>query len=490
MAGRPVLPVNLNPRERRELERRTRSVSASVRDVERARIILLRAGGVTQEETAQKLGCSVRRVAKWVARFRRMGISGLVDKPGRGRKPGSVNRVKTVPGHKENRTDVGFGYSKRGVHGGGANSASAARKRRPRTGRVSRIMSEPISEDATDDLPNPGTLSTMRSVASAAGVSTATASRVLRGHGGVRRSLRDRVLQAATEQGYHADLHVRKLMNHLRRQRAGRLQGSICALTSPDPEMAGDRSYGNRILAGARARALELRVAWESLPFGELSEHPRRTMRMLYSRGVEGILLLPVYQKHRLPSDSAWINFSLVAATYSVAHSGLHRVVPDQFKNMQVVCRALSDRGCRRIGLVIPQGQDERVRNHFSGAFATYHIAAGHRGPPLIFARDGCTEHLRAWYERARPDAIVAESSWAAQLIASQLGLGIPGPVAFAVVAHLDPSQSRAGGIDELPEQVGAIAVNRLLRLIIHGEKGFSEHPTVTMIEGEWHDPQ
>ncbi len=45
-----------------------------------------------------------------------------------------------------------------------------------------------------------------------------------------------------------------------------------------------------------------------------------------------------------------------------------------------------------------------------------------------------------------------------------------------------------AGGIDDLPEVIGARAVERLSRIIARGEKGIPEHPSVTMIEGVWHD--
>lgn len=53
----------------------------------RARIILLRSEGLSKERTARKLGVSEVTVQTWTDRFRKSGIDGLVDKPGRGRKP-------------------------------------------------------------------------------------------------------------------------------------------------------------------------------------------------------------------------------------------------------------------------------------------------------------------------------------------------------------------------------------------------------------------
>lgn len=86
-SGRPVEAVMLTEQERLELSRRVSAPTVAKRDSERAQIILLRADGVKQDDVAQQLGCSSLRVAKWTSRFRRAGLEGLRDKPGRGRKP-------------------------------------------------------------------------------------------------------------------------------------------------------------------------------------------------------------------------------------------------------------------------------------------------------------------------------------------------------------------------------------------------------------------
>jgi len=99
MRGRPVSPITLSSEDRFELERRVRASTSSQRDVERARIILARAEGLSQHETAARLNCSAKRVAKWTQRFRRLGKAGLVDEVGRGRKssldPAKVHVVLT-----------------------------------------------------------------------------------------------------------------------------------------------------------------------------------------------------------------------------------------------------------------------------------------------------------------------------------------------------------------------------------------------------------
>lgn len=85
--SRPTLNIILSEEDRAELERRFRSVTTSKRDSLRARIILLRAEGKSQEEVAKELDVSHVCVSKWTRRFAKKGIEGLKDAAGRGRKP-------------------------------------------------------------------------------------------------------------------------------------------------------------------------------------------------------------------------------------------------------------------------------------------------------------------------------------------------------------------------------------------------------------------
>lgn len=87
----------LTDEERRELERRVKAPTVSKRDSFRASIILKRAAGLKQSETAEALRCSEAHVSRWTARFRREGLAGLRDAPGRGRKPFlDPSRVETI----------------------------------------------------------------------------------------------------------------------------------------------------------------------------------------------------------------------------------------------------------------------------------------------------------------------------------------------------------------------------------------------------------
>jgi transposase len=53
----------------------------------RARIVLLRAGGRSEQDVAAEVGVSLNTVSLWSSRFEENGLEGLKDRPGRGRKP-------------------------------------------------------------------------------------------------------------------------------------------------------------------------------------------------------------------------------------------------------------------------------------------------------------------------------------------------------------------------------------------------------------------
>jgi transposase len=71
----------------KELRLVVRRPTATQREIRRARIILERAAGHSQQEVARKVGVQRLVVAHWERRFREEGLAGLVDAKGRGRKP-------------------------------------------------------------------------------------------------------------------------------------------------------------------------------------------------------------------------------------------------------------------------------------------------------------------------------------------------------------------------------------------------------------------
>ncbi len=79
--------IVLGEDEQIELSRRLRSATISQLDGRRARLVLLAAQGCSRNDIAQLTGISVVSVTRWCKRFQELRLEGLVDLPGRGRKP-------------------------------------------------------------------------------------------------------------------------------------------------------------------------------------------------------------------------------------------------------------------------------------------------------------------------------------------------------------------------------------------------------------------
>src|SRR5512143_1732902 len=78
--------IELKSEERESLEKIVRSPSSEQREVIRARIVLLAASGLRNEQIQQELRVSKPVVVKWRGRFAARRLDGLVDEVGRGRK--------------------------------------------------------------------------------------------------------------------------------------------------------------------------------------------------------------------------------------------------------------------------------------------------------------------------------------------------------------------------------------------------------------------
>lgn len=80
----------LEARERRELETLIASAGAKPAHVRRAKVVLLSAEGMRNNEIARRLSLSVGQVSRIRHRYRKTSIEGLADRPRGGRKDHAV----------------------------------------------------------------------------------------------------------------------------------------------------------------------------------------------------------------------------------------------------------------------------------------------------------------------------------------------------------------------------------------------------------------
>lgn len=92
---RPIKRIEAGAEAVKELRRRSRAATSTVREQERANIVLLRLEGKGVETIAAELGTTAKRVSLWSKRFAEKGLTGLEDKSGRGRRP-SIPEAKVA----------------------------------------------------------------------------------------------------------------------------------------------------------------------------------------------------------------------------------------------------------------------------------------------------------------------------------------------------------------------------------------------------------
>lgn len=105
MAGRSPYRIVLSDEERAELEHQAACYSRPHREVQRAKLVLFAAEGLTNVEIAARLGMVADVVGRWRKRFHEDRLEGLSDKaragrprrfpPGRGR-AGQSDRVRAA----------------------------------------------------------------------------------------------------------------------------------------------------------------------------------------------------------------------------------------------------------------------------------------------------------------------------------------------------------------------------------------------------------
>ena len=329
---------------------------------------------------------------------------------------------------------------------------------------------------------------TLRSLAAAAHVSPMTVSLALRNSREVSAATRKKIQRLAAAHGYRPDPTIARLMHHLRVRSPARFQANIAGLVqtwAPHRRAVGD--YIGRLRAGLEQRAAELGYAFSTVNLDEFrTGAPLR--RVLQSRGVEGIVVLPLLRATDLSGLLDWSAFSTVSTTPSLLAPKFHSVTPNHFDNTLAVCRALARSGFRRIGLAVSRDWNERVKFRWAGGIAWQNQFGGTEPvPPLITDVPGPDlepAEFAAWLRREKPDAIITDASIRTAVAAVLAAL--PGRARPKIVTMNWPDAACDAGLDQRPEQVGAAAIDVLAGLITRGEKGVPVLPNTTMIDGLW----
>lgn len=331
-------------------------------------------------------------------------------------------------------------------------------------------------------------LPSLARVAEAAGVSAMTVSNVLGGRGRFSAATKDRVLKAAQAVGYQVDPLVSRLMSRIRTPGEKRAPATIALLGpwSPDHDEARD-GYFARLIAGARSRASDKGFGCDRIITGQGGLSGAKLKKVLKARGIECILVTPwaVPGGHFLFD---WSPYAAVAASSALWRPSLHRATPAHYSNVQKALHHIRLSGYRRPGLVV-DSMTERLANYaWSAAFLEYVQRHPKMNPvPILSAQEVTATRLNRWFQKEKPDVILAPSGDVVHKMLLKIALRVPQDVGLVHVGGHKANPSLAM-VHQKPTRIGAAAVDLLVALFYTGERGLPANPLQIQVEGTWLD--
>ena len=339
-------------------------------------------------------------------------------------------------------------------------------------------------DTSPDPIPAP-TCSSLAAIAQEAAVSRMTVSRVLRNSGHIAAETRVRVLAAVDKLGYRPNPLVSALMTQIHNGKLPQVDSVIAYLTSSAAPggWRGNETY-RQFFEGATARAFHRGYRIEEFWLGESGFSPARLSRVLYARGIRGVVVGPMISAHG-HLNLKWSQFSAAAIGYSLLRPALDRVTNDQYNSALIALRELRRLGYRRIGMAFQERMAARVHYRWPAALLTHQWRHGPRDPTLMYLPEGWEqEGFSAWVNQTRPDAVLtfepAVHSWLLEA-----GRRVPEDIALA---HLDWSQRELfwAGVDQRSTAVGSAAVDLVIERINSNEMGVPDHARIVGLAGEW----
>jgi LacI family transcriptional regulator len=322
---------------------------------------------------------------------------------------------------------------------------------------------------------------TLRTLARSLGLSRTTISDALRGSTRVNPETAVRVRAAARAAGYERNPLTSAVMSLLRRSRGQQFRGVLAALEMIDPTTPSHAArYNESVLAGVSRRAKELGFKVERFEISPEGVRLSRLDTILYTRGIQAMVILPVSGFPDLSSLS-WQRYTAVYIDYFIDHPPLHCVCSDHYRSMISLLHDLHDRGYRRPGLFMEITHDERLHFRWEGAFlALQKYLPNIVAVPALCLKSVTRADFETWFKKYEPDVVLGHSPEVMAWM-KECGAHIPKTHAFVCLNSLRTNNDCAA-LDFQAPQLGARAVELVIGQLLHNEFGVPDQPSLTTI--------
>jgi DNA-binding LacI/PurR family transcriptional regulator len=330
----------------------------------------------------------------------------------------------------------------------------------------------------------PQTRPTIRDIARNTGFHYSTVSLALRDHPRISDSTKQVIREAAKGLGYRPDAMLSALCAYRLMKRLPKEQSVIAWVTNHRTRSGWKMSACTRdYFEGASQRATERGYRLETFWLSEPGMTGARMSRILWTRGIQGVLLPPQEQLGRI--DLEWDNLSAVTFGYTLVHPRLHLVSNHEYRTMGTLFVELEQRYYQRVGLVNLREHDKRVDNNWLAAYLVEQtrLQPQHQIPPLVLEQWNPKIFL-SWVEHYRPDAIVTRLPEVHRSL-RRAGYSVPEDVGIAYHT-LDEKSRYLSGMKKNSFQIGVMAIDLLVDMLHRNERGIPVRPYLLMVEGSW----
>ncbi len=326
----------------------------------------------------------------------------------------------------------------------------------------------------------------MKDIAAYVGVHVSTVSLALHDSPKIRPETKKRILEAANELGYRHNPYLSTLMKSRRVRKIPQSSPVIGYITSHNTKDDWRKQhvlleFFDGCCEMARERGYRMEVFWRKDP----TMSPRRFSEILFHRGIQGIILGPCTELDA-HVDLNWELFSPVAIGHSIHHPQLHRVTNNHFLSTVRVMDYCHRIGAKKVGFVVQKVHTVRLQHRWLGAYLAKRLELGlDEGIPPLITDNWSLPTIREWYERFRPEVIIGPFGSSVGNWLESTGVVVPDDVQLISVA-CPRKGHRVTGVFENSKSIGAKAVQMVISMIEHTEKGIPENPSTISMEGEW----
>lgn len=325
---------------------------------------------------------------------------------------------------------------------------------------------------------------TLRDLAEKTGFSKTTVSLALRDHPKIPEPTRILIHKKAKELKYRPDPVFSRLASNRWRHKKVKHESVIAFITS---EKLLPGTYAEYIYTEAKRKAYQLGYRLES--FDQVGQHtPRQLARILYNRGVSGILTGDMFERSYIEAFP-WDKFTVVASMVPLISLGIHTLMPNHTACARIAWEKAIERGYTRIGVTLFEECNSFDNDFRTGAHLLMRREYANRSEEIPFhihLTENGVKPLIAWIQKWQPDVILGFNEF---FYWELFHNGYRIPKDFGFIDLYGIANRRLHPINCIDVQMDTIirhAMEILDSQIRAGAIGFPQFPMTVLVEPTW----